>query len=446
MADSGAMPDRAPSTMRRVLAGTGWLLLALLVVAASWMAAALALGFSRTPAVAAEARPAPEDIERALALLKRHDPRWQRPGIVRAAAADERDVNLLATQAAARVPGLRASVRLQRKRADVALSVDAARLMGAAPGFAGRGSGWWFNVHAELVSNGGSVPALDSLRLGPVPVPALLGEALVSLALSRYGSGLDFQLLRDVIRRVDLHEKRLIAFYVWQDDTSARLLQALTPQVEQQRLRAYADVLVQWSRAQAPGATVTLASLLRAMFDTAKRRSAAGGDAVAENRAALLTATLYANRRGISAVVPAARDWPRPRWMAVTLAGRLDTPLHYLISAALAAESGSPLADAVGLYKELADSRGGSGFSFNDLAADRAGTRVGEKARRDPLRLQAQLGPALDEAALLPDISDLPEHLSQEQFEQRYGGVGAPAYARMVAEIDARLDRLPLLR
>ena len=38
------------------------------------------------------------------------------------------------------------------------------------------------------------------------------------------------------------------------------------------------------------------------------------------------------------------------------------------------------LSDVIGLYKEIEDSRGGSGFSFNDIAADRAGTRFGEKA------------------------------------------------------------------
>ena len=33
--------------------------------------------------------------------------------------------------------------------------------------------------------------------------------------------------------------------------------------------------------------------------------------------------------------------------------------------------------DAIGVYKEVRDSRGGSGFSFNDMAANRAGTRFG---------------------------------------------------------------------
>jgi hypothetical protein len=52
------------------------------------------------------------------------------------------------------------------------------------------------------------------------------------------------------------------------------------------------------------------------------------------------------------------------------LRGRLDFPQHLLISAALAAEGGGPLADAIGLYKEVADARHGSGFSFNDIVIE----------------------------------------------------------------------------
>ena len=46
---------------------------------------------------------------------------------------------------------------------------------------------------------------------------------------------------------------------------------------------------------------------------------------------------------------------------------RDDFPKHFIISAALAAHAGTPLSDAVGVYKEIADSRGGSGFSFGTL-------------------------------------------------------------------------------
>jgi hypothetical protein len=120
--------------------------------------------------------------------------------------------------------------------------------------------------------------------------------------------------------------------------------------------------------------------------------------------------------------------------------------LHYLISAALAAEAGGPFADAVGVFKEVLDARGASGFSFNDLAADRAGTRFGLLARRSPALVQARLAAELRDEDLLPDIRDLPESLRPAEFTARYGAIGSPAYQRLLADIEARLDRLPLYR
>jgi hypothetical protein len=131
----------------------------------------------------------------------------------------------------------------------------------------------------------------------------------------------------------------------------------------------------------------------------------------------------------------------------VTLLGREDFTLHFLISAVIAAEAGTPLADAVGLWKELADARrGGSGFSFDDIAADRAGTRLGEVAVRDAERLQARLAAGVVESDLMPPVADLPEFLPEAEFIARFGGIGAPAYQRMIEDIDARIAALALLR
>ena len=178
------------------------------------------------------------------------------------------------------------------------------------------------------------------------------------------------------------------------------------------------------------------------MFARARQRSADSAAAVLENRAALTALALLVN------TLPQAPRRAAPGTDAgynVTLLGRQDTPLHFLISAALSAEGGAALADAVGLYKELSDSKGGSGFSFNDLAADRAGTRLGRLAVRDPLAFQARLAAGVQEDDLMPMVADLPEALTQPEFLRRYGGVGGLAYQQMLQDIEARLDRLALL-
>lgn len=103
----------------------------------------------------------------------------------------------------------------------------------------------------------------------------------------------------------------------------------------------------------------------------------------------------------------------------------------------------------MGLYKELEDARGGSGFSFDDLAADRAGTRFGELAagdRRSALELQRRVLAGDLAQGLLPPVADLPGALQQREFLQRYGGVGAPAYERELERIERRIDALRVYR
>jgi surfactin synthase thioesterase subunit len=46
----------------------------------------------------------------------------------------------------------------------------------------------------------------------------------------------------------------------------------------------------------------------------------------------------------------------------------------------------------------------------------------------------------------MPEASDLPESLPEDEFVKRFGGVGGVAYKRMLAEIEARVDALPVFR
>ena len=222
----------------------------------------------------------------------------------------------------------------------------------------------------------------------------------------------------------------------------------LVPPADAQHLRAYVERLSH-VMAKTPPQEVSLATLMAPLFTLARERSAAGtaaGEAARENRAALIVLTFYVNGRNLAALTPEARDWPKPLPRTVTLAGREDFPKHFLVSATLAAESGGALADAVGLFKEVDDARGGSGFSFNDIAADRAGTRFGELAVRSPERLQAALAAGPKEADFMPDVRDLPEFMPDAEFKRRFGGVGAPAYKKMMSDIEARVAARPLYR
>ena len=46
----------------------------------------------------------------------------------------------------------------------------------------------------------------------------------------------------------------------------------------------------------------------------------------------------------------------------------------------------------------------------------------------------------------MPDVRDLPEFMPEAEFKRRFGGIGAPAYTKMMAEIEARVAARPLYR
>ena len=277
-------------------------------------------------------------------------------------------------------------------------------------------------------------------------MPAWVAERAALLAGGRLGLGKELQLAGDVLRRVRFRPQEMIVTYAWEGDSLGRLFEGLLTAEELARLRPYADRLVGLTNVGRLSFELPLVDLMGPLFALARERSAAGADAAAENRAALLVLTLYANGRSVASLAPAARGWPQPRPWRVTLGGRSDFPLHFLVSAVLATEGTTPLSKAIGVYKEVADSRGGSGFSFNDMAANRAGTRFGERAVAQAAALQAAVAPGVRDADLLPRVDDLPEFMPEAEFVRRFGGVGAPAYRAMLADIDQRIAALPLLR
>lgn len=417
--------------MKIVLRGLAAVLLALPLLLLLATAAAL----QDEAAVTSSQDIAPADLARAVALLRANDPRRGEPGRAVAVQVTERDLEVLLDHGARRWTGAASRVSLQPGSATV-------RLSGRAPP---NPFGDWVNVEVRLAQTA-SLPAVDALRIGRLPLPAGLGQWLARWAVERAGLLAELQLTADVVRSVRFAPRQMQLVYAWRDDSAQRVIEALVPAAEQQRLRAQAERLAELTQAAAPAWEVPLVRLLGPMFALAQQRSAAGGDAAAENRAAIVVLALYANGRGLHAVLPAARQWPRPRPLRLLLEGRDDFPRHFLVSAALVVESSGALAQAVGVAKEVADARGGSGFSFNDMAANLAGTRFGELSRSEPQALQQRLAAGVKDGDLMPPWADLPEFLPEPEFLRRYGGVGAPPYQALIAEIERRVGALPLLR
>jgi hypothetical protein len=180
-------------------------------------------------------------------------------------------------------------------------------------------------------------------------------------------------------------------------------------------------------------------------FASARERSA-NGSAVEENRAAILALGILLGHRRLEPFVGNVLDGddrlPARRLRGAELRGRADWPRHYLVSAALTVLSAEAPSNAIGLLKEELDAAGGSGFSFADLLADRAGTTFALAATRDEaaaVAMQDRLrdGFVLDD--FFPAAADLPEGLQDAELEAQYGGVGGAGYERMTDEIERRV-------
>ncbi len=168
-----------------------------------------------------------------------------------------------------------------------------------------------------------------------------------------------------------------------------------------------------------------------------------------ENQAVILALAQLLGGRNLQLLVNEVKASPDGKVPRVTLARRPDLQQHFVYSASLQVLGNQRLSSAVGEAKELLDSlKGGSGFSFVDLLADRAGIRFAKICTASPRSARAVqqffATQARTEQELFPSKSRLPEGLPQALFEQQYQSIDSDLYRQMVAEIDRRLAALPL--
>jgi hypothetical protein len=374
-----------------------------------------------------------EHIERAKRILTNNDPRRLKPGQVRTISVSEEDLDLTALYLVSRYLNGSSRVAIKLGNAEVAVSFPFA--LGSARRY--------INVNALMAADG-PVPRFEHLRIGRLPIPARLANAALYYGIAQLRKEHDFKLVMDSILHFALTPGRLQMTYVWHADLVEPLRKTAVSSEDEERLRAYQERLVQATTHGDAKGPVSLAPLMRSLLQLARERTE-HGEPVAENRAWILVLTLSATGNGLERIVPEAKHWPRPALRMVTLHGRDDTAKHFMVSAALSAYAGEPLADAIEVYKELEDSRSGSGFSFDDIASDRAGSRFGELAAASATsakRLQEKLSGELRESDLVPPIDDLPSFMPEAEFERRFGGVGGSGYMQMMDEIERRVAAL----
>jgi hypothetical protein len=180
-----------------------------------------------------------------------------------------------------------------------------------------------------------------------------------------------------------------------------------------------------------------------------------GTDAVHPNKAAILALGVILGEQRVAMVAKrtvniqriAEFDALRNR---ITLVGRNDLARHFWVSAALAILSDEKRSMTVGIAKEMMDAtEGGSGFSFDDLAADRAGTLLAIAATKNGANarnLQTRIGEGVVIDDFFPSVEGLPSGLTREEFQSGFGGLGGKVTLRLAEEIEYRLARCKSLQ
>lgn len=408
-------------------------------------AAALVFGLGTmleaTPRVAVQPRIATAQVVKARALLAAHDPRFVAPGTRRTLVLQQDDVDLLLGLAAQRFPRMAGRLRLGDVAAAGAVTFDLPL----------PGRRHYINLAFDL-GQANDALQLRGLRVGGLRLPEWLARRLPGAARAWLRRDPDWGFAVDAVQDIGLDPgpqgPTLRIAYTVPAGVRAHLAELAVPGAEAARLMDYQAVLAQAVAAAPRTRALPLTALLPPVFALALERSRGHG-AAAENRAALLVLAVYVSGRRLSEFLPSEHSMLRPAERKITLGGRDDFAQHLLVSAALASRAGGAFSDALGLSKELDDAREGSGFSFTDLAVDRAGTRLGTLAVADEAvaaRLQAQLARPLQERTLLPALNDLPEFMPEAEFQRRFGGPGGAEYARVLRDIERRVDRLPILQ
>jgi hypothetical protein len=301
-----------------------------------------------------------------------------------------------------------------------------------------------------LVTDNRGQPQISSIKVGTLPLPGWLLAPVAAIADQSLQNRLpEYKGAREALQDLAISDNQVSLTYRYDHALAKQIEQrgreVLLPAADRERAIAYYQILARTSHSA--GATASLDYLLWPLFTEAQRRSDST-NAAAENRVLLLVLGTVLNRSSMHRLVGGdpADLTPSHRYVKWTLHGRGDLAQHFAISAAIAAAGHSTLADAIGVFKELDDSRGGSGFSFADLLADRAGVQLstvatGPNAREFQRAITAR--PA-NETEIMPPIDALPEGIMEMEFKQRYRDLDDARYAAVKDEIEQRIDQLAL--
>ncbi len=290
-------------------------------------------------------------------------------------------------------------------------------------------------------------PVIINLLIGKLKIPDEFGNWVVGRLIELSNLDKYYILGHQHIKKVEFKPALLIITHDWTVNTFIQAKEMLFKNDAHRKLiMFYQNMLEKIITEHDRNWLLSLADILKPMFKAAYDRSVYL-DPIEENKAILFVVSSYVNKLNIQSMMPWLSEWETIAYHPVFIYKRIDMVEHFMGSALLAATGSGYIASVLGREKELSDSHKGSGFSFVDLAADRAGIHFGSKAtlsRDDARKLQKAMADIKNYDEFMPDVTDLPEHIDNKKFFEQFISIYSTEYRSMVTDIDQRIAACPI--
>lgn len=377
-----------------------------------------------------------QDVARLQKFLHENDPRKLEQGQHKRLQVPEQQVNLLMDYAESVLPWVSARSSFFDGQSTFYITAQAPTSIFER----------YVNIKAELISLDDQL-FIDNLMIGSLSIPSFIANYLMNSGHQLLQQFSEYRELAESVTHLSFRQNELELVYQWRPDLvkklKTRTQKFLLEEMDVARIEAYYQHLteVSWS---VTTHHMSMQDILRPLFQFAAKRVAEGQDPVLENKALLSVFGMYAMEKDVREILgeSASVELRQPNYLKVRLRNRGDLTKHFLVSAAISVNANSGIADTVGLFKELSDSQGNSGFSFADLAADRAGVRFAQVATESPLsakRLQNEMSRHLREDDIMPKIDRLPERIKELEFKKRFKDLDSTSYQLVNNEVERRV-------
>jgi len=371
-----------------------------------------------------------KDISKAQSIFKQHDPRLLKENTEKSLKLDKTALDLAgryflhAVQPVALTSGFESELLNHELKLKLSVGTSLLPLE------------YYLNLQLTLSKSADRLQ-VKKVRLGKIAIPDEVSTVLTDISRYLLTATEAWKLLQQSLVDYRFTEKAVELDYRWLSKTEQLARTKIRSYLIDPSLQYYAKEIAKLE----PAIQQSFADVITRLFKLSGARSDSH-DPIEENRAILLLLANWALGK---------RNFDEIRLPAFSLKinRRMDLAQHLLISAAISSHSNSLFSNLIGTGKEISDADGGSGFSFDDLTADRIGTSLGTMAvmnSRSASAIQNRLADIHIVEQIFPLINSRHAPLNQQQFIDLYGSVDDPRYEKMLNDIDLAISKTPLFK